>query len=127
MKKIIKNADGSTEEIEGTPEELAQFERERSKPSDKPNEGKSKGSKRILTDDLQRFDETFNHFDNIFKKLSEINTKLNPPLYPQYPPYVPWWEVRPGTGTGAPDPFRAVPYDPFRITWTTSKTSNGTD
>lgn len=60
MKKVIKNPDGTVEELDGTPEEIAQLERERSRGSEGhgPSPVKeSPGGRRILTDEIQRLSE----------------------------------------------------------------------
>lgn len=90
MKKIIIHSDGTKEEIEGTAEELAEYERKMK--SETPKKG---NGKKVLLDgiDLQEF------MRELQKVVSEKRTEYYPFWIPYYPlklyPEYPYYPERP--------------------------------
>ena len=117
MKKTITKPDGTTETIEGSPEELAEFEKKLK--SGELKEQRSK--KRVLTD--QRIVELL---EQISQKIDLIQLFRDPNTFRVQPipfePYVPWIDpinpVYPPLPPLTPGPW----YEPYRFTWTSSET-----
>lgn len=113
MKKTVKMPDGSESVIEGTPEEIAEFERQQKKGA--IHEVPKKSNKRILLKD--DFDKIFEGFDDIFKKMDRQFERVQ---------YVPYHSHCVGCATCQPYKF-TPPSSPWRDTiWceTATMTSN---
>lgn len=98
MKKTYISEDGTETVVEGTPEEIAAYERERSRSSGEKQPAPVKedqGGRRVLTDELVR-------------ALEEAAAKMTPPkpanccspwcqiCHPSLWPFArPWWEIPP--------------------------------
>lgn len=129
MKKIIKLPDGSEETFEGTPEELAQYEKQLREGGPRP----LPTGKRILNEDVKvatddvetcecKLCEVTRGFMKDFKKSPQIvpNTEYWPPIDTQpYQPYNPW--TNPNPWDRAVEPFTPNRWpEYFKVYWTTS-------
>jgi len=107
MKKTVKMPDGSESVIEGTPEEIAEFERQQKRGA--ITEVPKKSNKRILLKD--DFDKIFENFDNIFKKIDRQFERVQ---------YVPYHSHCVGCSTCQPYKVK----QPWRYTWCETATTN---
>lgn len=116
MKKRFTNPDGTVDEVEGTPEEIAAYERARSSPQQRQDEAKS--NRRVLTEQRAR-----EFFDRLQEEVRAVQRELEQQrfvpryVFPQYPWNEPWWVK----------PIGLVEYPPT-ITWSLGETvsSDGT-
>lgn len=116
MKKKITRPDGSVEEVEGSPQEIATYERiVNPGASDVRKDEQASGSKRLLTE--QQLDQLQKALEGIKDDVSKIDRYRFVPITNPWPPYQHWpckdwwyktditWEVR------YPDSYTVCSFD----------------
>lgn len=92
MKKVITKPDGTKEEIDGSPSEIAEYEKQSTRERQDESGKVQKSNRRVLKDEIQRLSETNQRFEEELRKIIERGQQTQFYPYRVYYPYtpIPW-------------------------------------